>query len=160
MLPLLHVAQSASELITVDRSVLASALAGMGATILAIWRPRNWRRLHVFRSSRARRRVAGAIAGAAMFIAVLPMLLPLDHVFAPHVHSGGEQQVHASHCHESPGSCSDMPLLSGPGQFLASEPLIVTPAFVSVLLVFGFAPLIGITHKPPVPPPLRLTAAA
>lgn len=158
MLPLLHVAQSAPELTAVDRSVFASAVAGMGTSLLAIWRPRNWRRLNVFRSSRARARAAGAIAGAAMFIAVLPMALPLDHIFARHVHAGGEQQVHASHCHESPASCSDMPLLSGPGQFLASEPLIVTPALISVLLLFGLASLSGISLKPPVPPPLPFRA--
>ncbi len=112
-------------------------------------------RVNLLHRGRARRNLLTVVAYVAIAIAVLPGVLPLDHMTAAHDDSPAEQQVHASHCHESPGTCSDLPLLSGPGQFLAPEPLILAPAQVSVLLPVSAAALAGRTDAPETRPPRR-----
>lgn len=160
LLPLLHAAQSAADLTMVDCSVLASGFAGMLATGVAIWRPGRWSRLNPLKSLRARRRIVGLVGGMMVFVAVVPLAAPIDHIFIPHAESEAHEEIHTAHCHNSPGSCSDLPLVSGPGQFLSTEPLIVTPALVAVLLLFAFPMMHGITHRPEIPPPLARVAAA
>lgn len=160
-LPLLHVAQSAAELTMVDRSVVGAGFAGILASFVAIWRPKRWRRVNPLFSRRARRRLFGVVGGVAMFVAVAPMALPVDHMFFQHAESSAaSEEVHTSHCHNSPSSCSDMPLVSGPGQFLSAEPLIVAPALVVVLLLVAIPTMRGITHLPEIPPPLTGTTAS
>lgn len=158
MLPLLHVAQSTAGLSQVDRTVLGSAVAAFCSGLVAIWRPDNWVRLNPCRRH-VRRRLSIVVAYGAIAVALFPSVLPLDHIMSPHEDSGAEQQVHASHCHESPGTCSDLPLLSGPGQFLASEPLLIAPALLMVLLLSAVAGLVGRSEKPEIlPPRMQLTA--
>lgn len=152
--PILHAAQSAAELTIVDRSVLATTAAGMVPATLAIWRPKRWSSLNPLKSLRARRRFVSAFGGIMVLVAVVPLAAPVDHIFLPHAESAAHDEVHTSHCHNSPGSCSDLPLVSGPGQFLSTEPLIVTPALVAVLLLFAFPMMRGITQRPEVPPPM------
>ena len=160
LLPLLHVAQSAADLTMVDRSVIAAGFAGMFASALAIWRPERWRKLNPLRSKRARRRIVGVVGGVMLFVAAVPLVAPVDHIFMPHAESEAHEEVHTAHCHNSPGSCSDLPLVSGPGQFLSTDPLIVTPALVAMLLLFVAPIMRGITHRPEIPPPLGTLAAA
>lgn len=159
MLPLLHAAQSAAELTAVDRSVISSAGAGMATVLVAAWRPRRLGKINPFKSSVARRRILGWVAGVSLFVALVPMVAPLDHILVPHADAQAHQDVHTAHCHGSPGSCSDLPLVSGPGQFMLNEPLIVVPALLATLLVASVAILRGLSFKPEVRPPMRRTAA-
>lgn len=155
-LPLLHAAQSATGLTRVNSDVLVLALAAFVSGAVVVWRPR----LRMLGQRRIRHRVMVLTTYGAMTIAVLPSVLPLDHILSPHVDSGNEQQVHTSHCHGSPSSCSDVPLLSGPGQLLASEPLILVPALVLGVILATTLSLKGRTEKPEIPPPLCSAAAA
>lgn len=154
MLPLLHAAQTAAELTTVDRSVIASAVAGMATTLVAVWRPRRLGRINPFKSAVARRRILGWVAGLSMLVALAPMVAPLDHIFLPHADAQAHQEVHTAHCHGSPGSCSDLPLVSGPGQFILNQPLIVIPPLLAILLVASTSALRSISLKPEVRPPM------
>ena len=158
ILPLLNAAQSAAKVAHLDRSLLASACAILGSAVTVTWRP-QWRAAaNVIRHRGARRRFAAGMMISLMFLAMLPSVLPLDHVVSRHQESQGHDEVHAAHCHTSPGSCSEMPLQSGPGQFPVRDPLIVAPVLIVILLVMTFPLLFGFRHRPEVPPPRGMIA--
>jgi hypothetical protein len=81
-------------------------------------------------------------------------VLPYDHILAS---TGADEAAsHASHCHDAPGACADAPVASGLGQTLASEPLVVAPSLIAVLLLFVAPLMLGVSRRPAVPVPLRL----
>lgn len=113
---------------------------------LAIWIPRAARR-------RTARRLCSIAVAVTVGLALLPTVLPYDHLFMPepaHVDGG---QVHQDHCHGSPGSCSDAPVSSGTGQFLTADPLLAQPALTALLMVVVAVGLVGISFRPTLRPP-------
>ena len=70
----------------------------------------------------------------------------------------GQEAVHVSHCHVSPGTCSDAPVTAGPGQLLHSQPLLVIPSLLAVMLIAAATVLTGLVLKPEIRPPLRTVA--
>jgi hypothetical protein len=95
---------------------------------------------------------------ALAVLAVLPSVVPYDHLLVQ-AHDGHED-VHAAHCHgTSPGSCADAPIPSGPGQMLTNEPLLAAPAMLSLLLLITVVPLAGVTRRPELRPPLRMSVS-
>jgi hypothetical protein len=123
--PLLDTSSNALPAVSVDWGLvaLAALVAAVVAVALCCGEPLRSRR-QVLRAL-ARGRLASALVLAFV---VLPNALPLDHALSPahrHMHpSQAEESVHASHCHVTPGSCSDVPLASGPGQFLHAEAML------------------------------------
>ena len=89
-----------------------------------------------------------------IFVAMAPMVAPVDHMLQTAPVQAAPDEVHTAHCHNAPGACSDMPLVSGPGQFMSAEPLLVEPSLTDSPLLFTIAGLRGISHLPDVPPPL------
>lgn len=152
--PLLHVVQSVGTVTTVDWRVVALAVAAFAAWLALQLRP--WRA-----SRRARRRTAAIAVSTLVALAIIPSILPYDHLFTNvDAHHGSQAaEVHASHCHDTPGSCADAPVTAGPGQMLASGPLMPLPALLSVLLVLATPLLAGTTLRPEIRPPLRATFA-
>lgn len=157
-LGLLHITQTAVDVTTVDPMLVAAAFAALAVATAAIWRPRPGTPLRAFISRRSRRRAVSLLATAFVFFALLPSVLPYDHLLG-HSHASGEDEsVHAAHCHISPGTCSDAPVSSGPGQLLMSAPLVVTPAMLAVLIAATATVLVGISFRPEIRPPLPLSA--
>jgi hypothetical protein len=154
MLPLLHVVQSAAQTRALDARVTAAALVAFAASMTVIWRPDE-----ALRRKRTRRYVARAALSILVFLAVLPAVLPYDHIFVSDAHAGGDESVHAAHCHASPGNCSDVPMTSGPGQFLLNDPLILAPAMLALLIIVAEPVLRGITRRPELRPPTAFTIA-
>lgn len=157
-LPLLHVARATmNSAFDVDARVFAAGFLALAAAIVAIWRPRRLPRWLAV-SRRARRRAASALASVLVFLAVLPAVLPYDHLAPRALHAGEEREhaeaVHASHCHTSPGTCSDAPVGSGLGQFLFSEPLLALPATLALIVALALPALRGIVLRPDIRPPL------
>jgi hypothetical protein len=124
---ILHIASDPARTVTaVDaRLIVAAIVAGIAAQVL-IWQPLPFRTMvqNVKRVHRAQ-----VVAAFVLLFVVLPNAFPWDHVFldADEHASSAEHEVHAAHCHESPGTCSDLPLLSGPGQFLFADPVLPPP---------------------------------
>ncbi len=153
-LPLLHAAQAAQAVTGAFPSatecliVLAMAVVA-GAAANAATRLRR----------RARRRLGVVAVSALVLLAVLPSVVPYDHLVAA-AHDDGQAAVHASHCHESPSSCADAPVASGPGQILDAGPLVIVPAMISVLIVLVSPALYGITRRPILRPPLLSPATS
>lgn len=150
MLPLLHVTQtfaSAGPGVVACLAVLATAIAG-GAAAGAFSRQRR----------RVRRKLVTIALFALAFLAITPSVLPYDHLLTA-AHADQPASVHASHCHDTPSSCADAPLTSGPGQLLDSAPLIVVPAMMAVLLVVSTLTLTGVTRRPALRPPLLSVAS-
>src|SRR5438093_11142032 len=114
-LPLLHITQTAARVTTVDGRVAAIvAIAPFGA-LAVIWRDELPRLL----PPRIRRAVGVRIAVLAVFFAVLPAVLPYDHLFTDHgAIRAADEATHEMHCHLTPGSCADAPISAGPGQLL------------------------------------------
>ncbi len=156
-LGLLHISQTAVDVTTVDPIVVAVALAALAVATAAIWR-RPMTPLRGFISRRSRRRAVSLVATAFVFFALLPSVVPYDHLFGDTHASAEEESVHAAHCHISPGTCSDAPVSSGPGQLLMSAPLVVTPAMLAVLITATATVLVGISFRPEIRPPLPLSA--
>jgi hypothetical protein len=150
VLPLLHVTQTVAEAgpgVFAVLGVLACAIVlGAGAGIVTRLR----------RS--ARRRLAVAAVFALALLAVLPSVLPYDHLLTA-AHTDDAASVHASHCHDTPSSCADAPVTSGPGQLIDASPLVVVPALMSVLLVASTLALTGISRRPALRPPLLSVAS-
>lgn len=147
---LLHIGNTAANWTTLDPWVLAvGILAFMGAATV-VWSPAQPRQLRIPRPLKSVARVA---IHMAVFAALLPSVLPYDHL-VPVAHADDHPEIHAAHCHESPGSCSDAPVSSGAGQFLATEPLLVVPALVVMVLLLAAPMLRGVTRQPEVRPPL------
>jgi hypothetical protein len=148
-LPLLHVVQTASRA-TLDAPLVIAAAAVFAAVCVVLWRPQIASEL-AHRSGR--RRVARAIVSVLAFLAVLPAVLPYDHIFAPHDDSAQTSAVHATHCHASPGTCSDVPVTSGPGELLFSTPLLPSVEFTEVLLEEAAPHVKTVAPSPLTPPP-------
>jgi hypothetical protein len=150
-LPLLHVVQTAGKVTAVDPGVLALALLTLAAVLAWQWAPRPLTLGRVTRMP-----VMRVTLAALLFFAVLPSVVPYDHLLPGITHddSTAATAVHATHCHISPGSCADAPLAAGPGQLIFSEPLVIAPAMLAVLLIFASPALAGVTHKPDTRPPL------
>ena len=91
------------------------------------------------------------------FLAVLPSVVPYDHLSAS-AHTEHED-VHAAHCHGTPGTCADAPIPSGPGQMLMGEPLTAVPAMLSLLVLVAVVPLVGLTRRPELRPPPAFASA-
>ncbi len=151
---MLHVARSAAQTPVLDARVTLAAVVAFAVTMAAIWRPDE-----ALRHKRTRRTVARATLSILVFLAVLPAVLPYDHLFLPDAHAAAEDSVHVAHCHVSPGNCSDVPMTSGPGQLLLSDPLILAPAMLALLVVVAEPVLRGITRRPEPRPPMALAAA-
>ncbi len=93
--------------------------------------------------------------GVIAFFAVLPSVVPCDHLFLHEsIADEAHNAVHEAHCHLTPGSCADAPLPAGPGQLLFSEPLVVMPLMIELLIVILLPAWAGISREPDVPPPL------
>ena len=158
-LPLLHAGDTLRSTIEVDR--LATALGLLVFTFVGAW---LWRaELHTAVASlahrRPRRRLATIAFGVLVLLAMVPTILPYDHLFDGG-HDDGHASVHAAHCHDStPGDCADAPVTSGPGQFIAADPLLVAPVMLSVLLIVAVPLLRGISQRPEIRPPLSPLAA-
>jgi hypothetical protein len=149
-LPLLHVAETVVRVTVLDGRVLCIGVLLLVAATAAIWWPRHNGRVSFRR--RHLRRVARAGVLALAFFAVLPSVLPYDHLIAqPHA---GHEDSHALHCHGAPGECADAPIPAGPGQMIASEALVAVPAMLSLILVVTILPLVGLTRRPELRPPL------
>jgi hypothetical protein len=153
-LPLLHVVQSAAQMRVLDARVTVAAVVAFAVSMAVIWRPDR-----ALRRRRTRRYAARAAMSALVFLAVLPAVLPYDHLFFSDAHAGGDESVHVAHCHASPGSCSDVPMTSGPGQLLLSDPLILAPAMLALLLIVAEPVLRGITRRPELRPPTAYAVA-
>lgn len=102
---------------------------------------------------------------ALAMLALLPSVFPYDHVL-PHLagHAHGHDaahaaSAHAAHCHGDPGSCSDAPVPSGPGQMVAGEALVVAPVMMLVLVSHQTPLLAGVSRRPEVRPPVRCPCA-
>jgi hypothetical protein len=154
---LLHIAQTSVQISTVDPTILGAALAVLALAAIAIWLPRSPFAVCMLRHRRHRRRAAGAAVTALLFLALLPSVVPYDHLFTHDAHvDAQEASVHAAHCHISPGTCSDAPITAGPGQLLMGDPLIIAPAMLTVLVASSAAVLVGVSLRPEIPPPLSL----
>ncbi len=148
---LLHVAQAATGVTAVDPAIVALAVLVLATVALYLWLPRPMSLQRLARAPAMR-----ASLGLLVFFAVLPSVVPYDHLL-PGLHqdeTAAAEAVHASHCHISPGTCADAPLAAGPGQLLFTEPLIIAPAMLAILLTFVVPALTGITTRPETRPPL------
>lgn len=155
-LVLLHIAQTAVRVTTVDPTVAAAACMAFLLAAVAIWLPRSALSLLMLRHRHYRRRAASFGIAIVVFLALLPSVLPYDHLFAQddHAEAGAAEAVHASHCHASPATCSDAPITAGLGQLLMSEPLTPTPAMLALLMLITTTVLVGISYRPETRPPL------
>ncbi len=152
-LPPLHIGRAALDAGAPDLRAVAIALAAFAVAAVLIWVPA------LPSGAVLRRRVWLSLGKKFVVVmvalAVLPAVLPYDHLFAPaHADGGADAAVHASHCHASPGTCSDAPLASGLGQFLFSEPLVVAPAMLTLVLLAVGVTLHGVYRRPETPPPM------
>lgn len=156
---LLHIGQTAVQVTMLDPAILASALLALALAAVSIWIPRSVLSLPALRRRRNRRRAAGVAATALVFLALLPSVVPYDHLFTHDAHTDAEEaSAHVSHCHITPDTCSDAPVTAGPSQLLLGDALIVEPAMLTTLVATTTAVLVGITFRPDIRPPLSLAA--
>src|SRR4051794_25185454 len=102
-LPLLHITQTAARITTVDGRVVAVLALTLLVAVCLIWRDELPRLL----SARNRRTLSMRVAAVLVFFAVLPAVLPYDHLFAEHgAISEADETTHSMHCHLTPGSCA------------------------------------------------------
>ena len=154
-----HVGNVGPRAASLDLRVLAAAILVFAAVSTFAW-ARAVSAARIVPRRRVRRRLASVAVAAAVFFAVTPTVLPWDHLFLDSDrHAAAEEQLHASHCHESPGTCSDAPVSSGPGQLMLTAPLVVVPTMLGVLMLVGIATLTGVTLLPEPRPPHRLLIA-
>ncbi len=159
VLPLLHASQASVATSALDARVAAMASLAFAVAAVMIWRPALPRRAALMRTTMWRR-VAGRAAIVMTALALLPAVLPYDHLLPGlHIEDKADEAVHASHCHVAPGSCSDVPLASGFGEFVFNEPLVVLPAMLAVALFAAARVLRGTTPRPEVRPPQTFAAA-
>lgn len=149
-LPLLHAVPMTAR--TIDDRLIALACVASAVALLWIWFPGHARTI---RRRIDRAGIARSMAMLMLLLAVLPLVVPVDHIFG-HVDVTGpnESAIHAAHCHGSPGSCADAPLTSGPGQLLMSDPLLMSPAMLTVRMQTFAATLAGRTVLPDLRPPI------
>src|SRR6476660_5265518 len=153
LFPLLHAGQTALRVTTLDLRLTALAALIFVAAALWIWRPAASGA--AFLPARQRRSLARAALTGLIFLAVLPSVFPYDHLLPGAHDDDGQEAVHVSHCHVSPGTCSDAPVTAGPGQLLHSQPLLLTPALLAIAMIAAVPVLTGLVLKPEVRPPLR-----
>lgn len=147
-LPLLHTIAAASAP-AIGPVILLPAIVVFAGAICWLWAPRS---LPATRSTRAS--ALHTTVAVMAFLAVLPSVIPYDHLLpGTHNDSPAAEATHAQHCHGSPGSCADAPIAAGPGQFIFSDPLVVAPAMLAVLLASTIPALRGISPRPPTRPP-------
>lgn len=154
-LPLLHIAQAANRVTSVDDRLLLLAAVVFAAAAAFIW----WAPLRVLLGRPFARR--GLRAGMVLlaFFALLPSVFPYDHVLNDPSHAAEHEQVHKTHCHGTPGQCADAPMPSGPGQMLGSDVLLPAAPTLAVLMALAATPLVGISWRPLLRPPLLPAAA-
>lgn len=145
---LLHIGDSQSWT-TFDPVLAVAGLAALAAAGLYLWAPSMRRRA-------LRRRLAHLTMVGAMLVAILPSVVPYDHLLPGSAHAGADE-THAAHCHTAPGSCSDAPVPSGAGQFLMSDPLVAVPTLTTLIVLLAIPLLAGITTRPALRPPLPLS---
>ena len=151
LVPMLHVVPTRSGPLTVDPAGVLFACLVFGVVLGVLWRSSI---AGLLGNRAGRRRVARGIGGALLFLAILPAVVPYDHILLPHHDDSGQSSsVHQMHCHDTPGSCSDQPMTSGPGEFLFGSPLIVAPSLVSTLLATADARVTSFAEAPATPPP-------
>jgi len=144
--PVLHAGETVARL-TVDWRVLAVALVALVVALVIIWRPTRLRApLH---ATRARSLARTAVCALAL-LAVLPSVLPYDHLILDV--PAGDAETHAQHCHGA-GECSSGGASSVAAPFVEPESLLAAPALTSVLLLLLIAPLTGVTRRPEPRPP-------
>jgi hypothetical protein len=134
------------------RAVAIGALV-LAAAIAVIWAPGTG---HGLLLPRGIRRGGRALLGALVFLAVVPHVLPYDHMLTE-AHPD-HAEAHAAHCHGAAADCADAPIPAGPGQFLSSTPLLLAPALFAVLMLISSARLTGLTRRPELRPPLLKTS--
>jgi hypothetical protein len=151
-LPLLHITQTAVRVTTVDGRVAAIVAVVLLGALAIIWRDELPRLLR----PGIRRAVGLRIAAVLVFFALLPAVLPYDHLFVEHgAISEADEATHSMHCHLTPGSCADAPISAGPGQLLFSDPLLLTAAAMLLVVVYtGVRALHGRTLRPDLRPPI------
>jgi hypothetical protein len=152
-IPLLHIANAPARATIIDVRVLVSALLLLLAVATAIWLRCETISRGAIRRRRFWRSATRTTISALVFLALLPAVLPYDHLFLTDAHAAADEAIHESHCHVSPGSCTDAPVTSGLGQLLLTDPLAVAPAMLAVLLVLPMLALRGISLKPNIRPP-------
>jgi hypothetical protein len=149
---LLHVGDTV-RVIVVDRTAIMLAALAFSAACAWIWRDELRVPLAPVTHRRPRRRLAAVAVSALFLAAMLPTIVPYDHILAGG-HGDTHASVHAAHCHDStPGDCADAPVASGPGQFIAGDPMLILPVMLSVLLVLSLPLLRGISRAPDPRPP-------
>src|SRR5690242_1190037 len=99
---LLHIANTSATAMRVDSRILVLAIGALVAAAIVIWVPpaalRRWR---------SWRRAGRGVVYLLVFLAVLPTVLPYDHLFLHDAHAAADESIHQAHCHVVPGSCSD-----------------------------------------------------
>jgi len=154
LVPLLHVGQTALRATAVDFRIAALSASVFVLVVAAIWQP-AWPSA----AAVVRRRFVRSIGRRMLFLfvvaAVLPAVLPYDHLIVPaHIEDGANESVHVAHCHVSPGTCSDAPMSAGLGQFLHAEPLVLVPSMLAILLLASAAAPRTTYRRPEPRPPM------
>jgi hypothetical protein len=164
-LPLLHAADATlTRFTTVDVRLIAIAILALAAANLLIWAP-TWpeRALRRLGRRHVRHRLLRATALLLFGLAILPAVLPVDHMLPDVTHAADEahaEGVHAAHCHESPANCADAPVTSGPGQMLDGGLLIPQPALSLAVVLLAAAPILhSVARRPDLRPPQALLSA-
>jgi len=156
--PLPHATQDAVKTApSVAAWLLPAFVAELAGGALAEWTTR--RRALPRLGARTRRRLLMLAGSSLTMLAMLPSVFAYDHLLPHRTHADERAAVHASHCHDGPGSCADAPVTSGPGQMLNAAPLVVAPPMLSILLLAITPILIGVTLRPYLRPPLPLVAS-
>ena len=158
VLPVLHAAQGAVETAPPLGAWLLLFAAAVCAGSVAGYISRN--RRPALPGVRTRRRATWAVAWTLTLLAVVPSVIPYDHIISAAGHDEGHAAVHAAHCHESPAACADAPVTSGPGQMVDAAPLALPPAMLLLLMTLVLPTLVGITRRPMLRPPLGLAVAS
>jgi hypothetical protein len=150
-LPPLHIAQAATRVTTLDGDVTTIVAAALIVVLALIWRDH----LHLLLHRRSARTLTVGLAAIAIVFALLPAVVPYDHLFFEHAAvSQAEETAHSMHCHLAPGACADAPISAGPGQFIFSDPPLLTAAMLSVVMYLATRTLQGRTLRPDLRPPI------
>src|SRR3990172_6238038 len=103
-LPLLHAAQASLATSSLDARVATGAVLAFAVVMAVMWRPAPPGRAMLVRMTMWRR-IAPRIAIVMTALALLPAVLPYDHLLPGlHVEDRAGEALHASHCHVAPGS--------------------------------------------------------
>lgn len=152
--PILHAGPRAvADAATVDWRVVAlGILALTGLLLLGEIRPVRGasRRLRRYFAPSAR-----LLPALVVMFVVFPNAVPIEHVIE-HDDSASVRSaefVHASHCHVSPGTCSDMPITAGPGGMLFTDLLLPSSHLTETIMSGSRLVIVGMTQPPLTPPP-------